>query len=91
MLQSNQLQEFIERVVEHGELEIGPNVQFSEERCGKYYGKYYGFSWVTGPMFGETVEELLEKMYKKATRRQYRPYKKIFILERERYDSGQYR
>ena len=79
------VEDFIIRAAQYGELEFGPNVLFDSK-----YGRYYGFSWVTGPQFAATMEALLEKMVKHATNRRFRPYRKVFVIERHRHDSGQY-
>jgi hypothetical protein len=79
------VEDFIIRAAKYGEIELGPNVLFDAK-----YGRYYGFSWVTGPQFAATMEALLEKMVKHAANRRFRPYRKVFVIERHRHDSGQY-
>jgi len=76
----------IEESVKHGEFEINPNYQFE-----KKLGKYYGFSWITGPMFAGSIEKLLNKMCDKAKSRNYKPYKKIFIIDRMRSEDGKFK
>ena len=76
----------IEESVKHGEFEISPNYQFK-----KRLGSYYGFSWITGPMFSCSIEKLLEKMCDKAKSRNYKPYKKIFIIDKIREENEKFK
>lgn len=79
------LLEFIIEATKHGEFEIGPNIEFD-----KKHGKYYGFSWITGPMFSNSIESLTNQMIKKAEKRKCKPMKKIFVIEPSREVDGRY-
>lgn len=71
-------EDFILEATKHGEVEIGPNVLFDRD-----YGKFYGFSWITGPIFASSTPSLMQRMVEKAEKRNFKPYRKIFILDKE--------